>query len=102
VGDSPDGQGTRRRVGIDGAGSAAGTAVDDQPGGSSTIARGVTFRTASRVALVVGTILTLVNQGAIMMDGDSTVGTWVRVGVNYLVPYLVSSVGYIAPFRMRS
>ena len=37
-----------------------------------------------------------------MMDGDSTVGTWVRVGVNYLVPYLVSSVGYIAPFRMRS
>ena len=54
------------------------------------------------MALVVGTILTLVNQGAIMMDGDSTVGTWVRVGVNYLVPYLVSSVGYIAPFRMRS
>jgi hypothetical protein len=70
--------------------------------GAVLIARGVTFRTASRVALVVGTILTLVNQGAIMMDGDSTVGTWVRVGVNYLVPYLVSSVGYIAPFRMRS
>jgi hypothetical protein len=62
--------------------------------GAVLIARGV--------ALVVGTILTLVNQGAIMMDGDSTVGTWVRVGVNYLVPYLVSSVGYIAPFRMRS
>ena len=69
--------------------------------GLTLIARGVTFRTAARVALVVGTILTLVNQGSVMMDGQSTVATWVRVAVNYAVPYVVSSIGYIAPARIR-
>ena len=63
--------------------------------------RGVTFRTGSRVALVVGTILTLVNQGSVIIGGDASVVTWIRVAVNYLVPFLVSSVGYLAPFRLR-
>ena len=65
------------------------------------IARGVTFHTAARVALVVGTILTVVNQGSVMVGGDSTIATWIRVVVNYLVPYLVSSIGYLAPCRER-
>ena len=69
--------------------------------GCRLIMRGVTFRTCSRVALVVGTILSLVNQGAVIASGDATAMTWVRVGVNYLIPFLVSSVGYIAPFRLR-
>jgi len=63
------------------------------------IARGVTFHTAVRVALVVGTILTVVNQGSVMVGGDSTLATWIRVAINYLVPYVVSSIGYLAPFR---
>ena len=65
------------------------------------VARGVTFRTCARVALVVGTILTLVNQGWVITGGDATVATWMRVGVNYIVPFVVSSVGYLAPFRCR-
>ena len=65
------------------------------------ICRGVTFHTAVRVALVVGTILTVVNQGSVMVGGDSTIATWIRVVINYLVPYLVSSIGYLAPFRER-
>lgn len=65
------------------------------------VVRGVTFPTCSRVALVVGTILTVVNQGSIIVGGDATIATWVRVGVNYLVPFIVSSVGYLAPFRCR-
>ena len=63
------------------------------------VARGVTFPTCARVALVVGTILTVVNQGSVIVGGDATVATWVRVGVNYLVPFIVSSIGYLAPFR---
>ena len=63
------------------------------------ILRGVTFTTCARIALVVGTILSVVNQGAVMIDGDTTVMTWVRVGSNYLVPFVVSSIGYLAPFR---
>lgn len=65
------------------------------------VLRGVTFPTCSRVALVVGTILTLVNQGSVIVGGDATAVTWVRVGVNYLVPFIVSSIGYLAPFRCR-
>jgi hypothetical protein len=43
----------------------------------------------------------VVNQGAVIVGGDATAMTWVRVGFNYLVPFMVSSVGYIAPFRLR-
>lgn len=66
------------------------------------ILRGVTFRTGMRVALVVGTILTLVNQGSVVVDGDASAATWIRVAVNYLVPFIVSSIGYLAPFRIRT
>lgn len=63
------------------------------------IARGVTLRTGTRVALVVGTLLTAVNQGGVLLAGDATAVTWARVGFNYAVPFIVSSVGYLAPFR---
>lgn len=65
------------------------------------VARGVTFRTCIRVAVVVGTILTLVNQGSVVIGDNATVVTWLRVAVNYLVPFIVSSIGYLAPFRCR-
>ena len=64
------------------------------------ILRGVTYRTASRVALVVGTILSTVNQGTIIANGDAVATTWVRVAVNYMVPYTVASIGYLSPFRV--
>lgn len=65
------------------------------------ILRGVTFRTCVRVAIVVGTILTAVNQGSVIVGGDASAVTWLRVSVNYLVPFVVSSIGYLAPFRCR-
>jgi hypothetical protein len=64
------------------------------------IARGVTYRTASRVSLVVGTILSTVNQGSVIANGHATTATWVRVIVNYLVPFTVASIGYLSPFRI--
>ena len=45
------------------------------------ILRGVTFHTCVRVALFVGTVLTLVNQGSVIAGGNATAVTWVRVGV---------------------
>lgn len=63
--------------------------------------RGVTLRTAAKVAAVVGTILTIVNQGSVIAGGDATAITWARVAVNYAVPFIVSSIGYLAPFRRR-
>jgi hypothetical protein len=64
------------------------------------IVRGVTYRTASRVALVVGTILSAVNQGTVIANGNAVATTWVRVAVNYVVPYTVASIGYLSPFRV--
>lgn len=66
-------------------------------------ARGATVRTAGPTALLVGTVLSLVNQGAVIFGGHADGGTWVRVVVNYLVPFCVASVGYLAARRsMRS
>lgn len=65
------------------------------------IAKGTTFRTASKIALVVGTLLTAVNQGAVIIAGDATLATWLRTAANYLIPYTVASIGYLSPFRQR-
>ena len=64
------------------------------------IVQGVTYRTASRVALVVGTILSAVNQGTLIANGNAVATTWVRVAINYAVPYTVASIGYLSPFRV--
>lgn len=61
--------------------------------------RGRTVRTALPVSVVVGTVLSAVNQGDVLLGGDAGVLTWVRVGVNYLVPFSVASVGFLAACR---
>ena len=65
------------------------------------IAKGATFRTASKIALVVGTLLTVVNQGSVIASGDASLATWVRTVANYVIPYAVASTGYLTPFRRR-
>ena len=65
------------------------------------IAKGATFRTASKIALVVGTLLTVVNQGSVIASGDASLATWVRTVANYVIPYTVASIGYLTPFRRR-
>ncbi len=62
---------------------------------------GATAHVALKVALVVGTILSAANQGSTVLNGSATWATGVRILVNYLVPYVVSSVGYLASFRIR-
>ncbi len=65
------------------------------------ILRGATFHPAGRVALVVGTLLTLANQGTVLLGGHLGPLTVLRVLTNYVVPYVVSSLGYLASFRRR-
>lgn len=62
---------------------------------------GRTFGTAGPTAAVVGTILSAVNQGNLIVDGHATTVTWVRVAVNYVVPYCVASIGYLSARRRR-
>jgi hypothetical protein len=61
--------------------------------------RGGTFSIAAPVALVVGTVLSLVNQLQVVVEGDATWATWARVAANYAVPYTVASIGFLSARR---
>ena len=64
--------------------------------------RGRTARTAAPVAAVVGTLLSAVNQGDVLLAGGGGIGTWTRVVVNYLVPFCVASIGFLSARRVRA
>lgn len=55
--------------------------------------------TAIKVALVVGTILNLINQGSALW-GDQTI-SWLHVLLNYIVPYSVASYSTVRTQSMR-
>ncbi|WP_199434734.1 nitrate/nitrite transporter NrtS [Qaidamihabitans albus] len=65
------------------------------------VVRGRTLRRALPVAAVVGTVLSLVNQGSVIFGAGASAGTWLRVAVNYAVPFLVASTGYLSGRRVR-
>jgi hypothetical protein len=51
------------------------------------------------IALFVGTVLSLINQGSIIFGGHASDATWIRVGMNFVVPFCVSSSGFFASQR---
>lgn len=63
------------------------------------VLRGRTARVAVPVAAVVGTVISAVNQAGVIIDGNVTGMTWVRIVVNYVVPYIVASVAYLSACR---
>ena len=46
-------------------------------------------RNATKIALVVGTILNVINQGDSILGGGSI--SWSHIALNYIVPYCVAS-----------
>jgi hypothetical protein len=51
------------------------------------------------IALVVGLVLTAINQGGAITAGHATAATWVRCGLNFVVPFLVSNAGLLSGRR---
>ena len=51
-------------------------------------------------AAVVGTILSLINQASVIFGGHATDATWIRVGMNFVVPFCVSSFGFYSSQRI--
>jgi hypothetical protein len=78
-----------------------GVAWSSWPRAAWLIASGATFRTSLPVALVVGSLLSAVNQGGELVAGDIDGATLIRMAANYTTPYLVSSVGYLSAYRSR-
>ncbi len=58
--------------------------------------RGVTVPAATRIALVVGTWLSLMNHGEAILRGEIP---WARVFLNYATPFVVASLGFLAARR---
>lgn len=50
-------------------------------------------RRSFKVALVVGPILTLINQGDVLLAGEGL--SWIKAILTFLVPYCVASVGAV-------
>ena len=66
------------------------------------VLRGRTARVAVPVAAVVGTVISIVNQAEVVIAGEMTGMTLVRIVVNYVVPYIVASVAYLSACRSAS
>ena len=60
---------------------------------------GVTVAPATRIALVVGTWLSLMNQGRLIIDGHPP---WVKLVLNYATPFTVATLGFLAGRRLRN
>lgn len=54
------------------------------------------LRRTVAIALAVGTLLTAVNQGEVILSDQATLGTWLKAGVNYAIPFLVSNLGLLS------
>ena len=54
------------------------------------------LRRTVRIALVVGILLTAVNQLDVIVRGDTTAITWIKCGTNFVVPLIVSNLGLLS------
>jgi hypothetical protein len=57
------------------------------------------LRRTVRIALVVGVILTAINQADVIIGGDASAVTWIKATGNFVVPFIVSNLGLLAGKR---
>jgi hypothetical protein len=60
------------------------------------------LRRTVRIALVVGLVLTAINQADVILGGDATAATWIKTGLNFCVPFVVSNLGLLAGKRAEA
>lgn len=65
------------------------------------VLRGTTLPTAALICAVVGTLISGINEGASLAAHGLTLTVAIKISTNYAVPFVVSSIGYLAPFRTR-
>ena len=54
------------------------------------------LRRTLRIALVVGLVLTAINQLDVILRGEATAVTVVKCGLNFVVPFIVSNLGLLS------
>jgi hypothetical protein len=60
------------------------------------------LRKTVKIALIVGVVLTTINQLDVILGGDATALTWVKTGLNFCVPFVVSNLGLLAGKRAEA
>lgn len=63
------------------------------------ILRADNLRQTVAVALVVGTVLFVINQLDSVIAGRATAATWTKVALTYLVPFCVANYGLLVGQR---
>ena len=63
--------------------------------------RPAVFRRCAVIALAVGTLLSLVNQGDVILLGRLDGVALLRILANYLIPFVVSNLGAMASLPER-
>ncbi len=66
------------------------------------LSRGATLRTCAPVAVVVGSLLSAVNEGDVHVSGIVTRRVVVQLAAKLLIPFLTSSTGALLAVRTRS
>jgi hypothetical protein len=51
------------------------------------------------VAIIVGTLLSVINQLSVVTTGNATGATWVRIAANYAIPFVVSCIGALSGLK---
>jgi hypothetical protein len=54
------------------------------------------LRRTLRIALVVGIVLTAINQLDVLVSGDAGTATFIKCGLNFVVPFVVSNLGLLS------
>jgi hypothetical protein len=54
------------------------------------------LRRTVRIALVVGVVLTAINQLDVLLAGNVGTGTYVKCALNFVVPFVVSNLGLLS------
>lgn len=54
------------------------------------------LRRTLRIALVVGLVLNAINEASPIVAGHLGPGTWTRVALNFVVPFVVSNFGLLS------
>ncbi len=57
------------------------------------------LRKTIRIAIIVGTVLFGINQLDVVLRGAATPLVWIKVGVTYVVPFVVSNLGLLVGQR---
>ena len=58
-------------------------------------------RRALKVALLVGSILAVINHGDVVLSGMATTTVWVKICLTFLVPYCVATFASVQAIRQQ-